>query len=687
MNDWIKQTIGPVLLTATMGGLPGIAAAQGPGPAGEVDGAFRDYRAVWLSRFEFSNEASIRGRIQAIADAGFTEVVFQVRGQGDVLFPSSYETWDPYEFPSGAPSFDPLGVAVEEAHNQGLNIHAWLNTIPMWRDTSSPHQPPTNPNHFYNAHPELRLKDINGNDMPLSSGQYVGVNPTHPGTVYHLTGLIGEMVRNYDLDGVHLDYIRMVTSGSSSTLTYPQDPDSRARFTNETGLNPDTAPNQYKVWVGDKITALVAAVQDTVAAEDPDAQLSAAVWRDYDIGTNDYQQRADEWVEGGLLDTAMPMIYTSNDALFRNNFLKWKSLTPNAGISAGLGSYLHPDADQTIRQLDTAQYLGANGYTAFSYGTLFDGNNLNAFGQAVKDYNTELASREDHLLPITDFEDGDEGYFGTSPQLSGSNFGIGSGTTATITEDVAFRGNGSQEINIDGASSGWFLRHLSGDAGGIANPAGNREFIAQGSIGFWLRTFDENLSVRLAMDDVEGTGERGVARSIVADGEWHLYEWSLDDDSQWEGWVAGNGVINGETVSLDSIQFFGSGDATVWLDKVAFNPFGTLSLEDISALAGDYNGNGVVDAADYTVWADNFGSTLNLAADGNGDGVIDAADYTIWADNFGVSAGASGATTLVPEPNTALLAVPGLMWGLSRRRRDRTSSASGQNAESRSGSA
>ena len=79
----------------------------------------------------------------------------------------------------------------------------------------------------------------------------------------------------------------------------------------------------------------------------------------------------------------------------------------------------------------------------------------------------------------------------------------------------------------------------------------------------------------------------------------------------------------------------------------------------MATLLGDYSGNGIVDAADYTVWADNFGSTTNLAADGNGDGVVDAADYTIWADNFGSSN--TSAITTVPEPAAGLFA----LWCLS----------------------
>ncbi|MCA9189064.1 MAG: PEP-CTERM sorting domain-containing protein, partial [Planctomycetales bacterium] len=80
-----------------------------------------------------------------------------------------------------------------------------------------------------------------------------------------------------------------------------------------------------------------------------------------------------------------------------------------------------------------------------------------------------------------------------------------------------------------------------------------------------------------------------------------------------------------------------------------------LEINEIAILLGDYNHNGVVDAADYTVWKDAFGSTTDLAADGNDNGVIDAADYTIWKDNFGQTAGSVANVSAVPEPASLVL--------------------------------
>ena len=74
------------------------------------------------------------------------------------------------------------------------------------------------------------------------------------------------------------------------------------------------------------------------------------------------------------------------------------------------------------------------------------------------------------------------------------------------------------------------------------------------------------------------------------------------------------------------------------------------SVELLNFADGDYNFDGQVDATDFTVWRNSFGSTTEVAADGNGDGLVDLLDYTIWQNAY------SGVQTVnIPEPTSAML--------------------------------
>jgi hypothetical protein len=86
-----------------------------------------------------------------------------------------------------------------------------------------------------------------------------------------------------------------------------------------------------------------------------------------------------------------------------------------------------------------------------------------------------------------------------------------------------------------------------------------------------------------------------------------------------------------------------------------FDPSALLTIS--SVLSGDYNGDGVVDAADYMVWRNTLGQVgSELAADGNGNGRVDAGDFDVWKANFGNDGNRGAiANAVVPEPATIAL--------------------------------
>jgi hypothetical protein len=100
-----------------------------------------------------------------------------------------------------------------------------------------------------------------------------------------------------------------------------------------------------------------------------------------------------------------------------------------------------------------------------------------------------------------------------------------------------------------------------------------------------------------------------------------------------------------------------------------------FQVSPIPNAPGDYNNNGVVDAADYVLWRKTVASGYNAAADGNDDGVVNGSDYTYWRQRFGnpfasgAGSGAGSSPAAVPEPSSVLLVIVSLFTATFRRSR------------------
>lgn len=170
------------------------------------------------------------------------------------------------------------------------------------------------------------------------------------------------------------------------------------------------------------------------------------------------------------------------------------------------------------------------------------------------------------------------------------------GVARVVTADDSYTRSYSQKVTISDDPSnprGWYVRHLSrGGNWGASERIPLTEGV-EGNVGFFLRVLGNSspgapITTQLVLDNVGTTdSDAGVPRTIIADGEWHYYEWDLDDPSDWTRWLDAGGnplsysdgriPATGE-VTIDSVLFRG-GNANVefYFDGVMRNANGSLS--------------------------------------------------------------------------------------------------------------
>jgi GH35 family endo-1,4-beta-xylanase len=152
--------------------------------------------------------------------------------------------------------------------------------------------------------------------------------------------------------------------------------------------------------------------------------------------------------------------------------------------------------------------------------------------------------------------------------------------------------------------------------------------------GWWASATDPNL---------QGSG-------VLVDANWNLTPVGEAWKALRDGWNTDLTATVAADGTIEFTGFYGDYELTVGGQTLDMTLSKGDSLYSIVVAAGDYNADGIVDAADYTVWRDTLGSTIDLRADGNGNEVIDDADFNLWRERFGTSYADSAATATVPEP-------------------------------------
>ena len=353
--------------------------AVNPNPKYEV-------RAVWLTtiggidwphsyaqseRSAEKQKEELRAILDRLQKANINTILLQTRIRATTIYPSQYEPWDGClsGFPGKSPGYDALQFAIDECHKRGMEVHAWVVTIPVGKWNSYGCR------QLRKRFPRL-IKRIDQDGY---------MNPEATQTGCYLAEMCREIVQRYDVDGIHLDYIR-----------YPE--------TWKFRISKDQARGN--------ITRIVEKIHQAVKKEKPWVKMSCSpigkfddLSRYWSHGWNAYTkvaQDAQAWLKDGLMDELFPMMYFRGDQFFPFA-IDWKEHSYGKIIAPGLGIYfLDPkEGKWNISDITSELYHLRNigeGHAFFRNKFLLDNH------QGVYDFVTAHFNRYPALVPPMTWE-------------------------------------------------------------------------------------------------------------------------------------------------------------------------------------------------------------------------------------------------------------------------------------------
>ena len=165
------------------------------------DAPKREFRGAWIQavngQFLGMNEFEMKNYLREILDelkkANINAIIFQVRVEGDALYPSQIEPWSRYitGIQGFSPGWDPLAFMVEESHRRNMELHAWIN--PYRACTKGTTE--IAPNHASKLYP----------DRFLSYDGQLYFNPAMQENRDHICAVVKDIVSRYDVDALHID--------------------------------------------------------------------------------------------------------------------------------------------------------------------------------------------------------------------------------------------------------------------------------------------------------------------------------------------------------------------------------------------------------------------------------------------------------------------------------------------------
>lgn len=284
-----------------------------------------EIRYLWLDRgtiVKAKSEADLIPLFDQFAKAGINIIFMETLNAGYTIYPSQIA---PEQNPL-LKGWDPLKSAVKLAHERGMELHAW---VWVFATANQRHNQILNQSADYlgpvlSRHLDWIMTDNQGNLFQPSS-QKAFLDPSNPDVRAYLLSIFEEIVTNYDVDGLQLDYIRYPFQNPYFNDHYGYSLSAREQFFKITGVDPinlKIGDNLWQKWTEFKVKQIdtfVATVSEKLKAKKPNLIISAAVFPiEYNQRIEKIQQNWENWIKENYIDLLLPMTYGDNTKEFES---------------------------------------------------------------------------------------------------------------------------------------------------------------------------------------------------------------------------------------------------------------------------------------------------------------------------------------------------------------------------------
>lgn len=311
----------------------------------------REFRGAWIQcvngQFQGMSahdmQKTLSYQLDELRKDGVNAIIFQVRPECDALYESQYEPWSRYltgvQGKAPSPYWDPLQWMVGECHKRGMELHAWIN--PYRAKTKGTSELAAN--HIAVAHPELTF----------SYDGLVLLNPAFPENREYICKIVADIVRRYDVDGLHIDdyFYPYPVSG----IPIPDGKEFRAY---------GSAFSDIGDWRRDNVNIFIRQLSDTIHKTKPWVKFGVSPFGIYrneksapGVGskTRGLQNYDDlyadvlKWVNNGWIDYCVPQLYWEighKSADYKELIIWWSRHAGNRPL------YIGEDVERTVKHAD-----------------------------------------------------------------------------------------------------------------------------------------------------------------------------------------------------------------------------------------------------------------------------------------------------------------------------------------------